>query len=250
MTIGIIGSGNVAWHLAKQFNKLNFDIQWVYSRNEDSGNALANEIQSNFYATFPHQKVDFMFICVNDDQIQKVVDLIPEDCSFVYTSGSIALSSLSCKHQNIGVFYPLQTFSKTKEVDFSETPIFIEASNPNFEEKLNQLASKMSKIVQVLNSEKRTQIHIAAVFANNFVNHLFYIAEQHLQKHDLDFKILKPLVVESIEKAFEIGPKNAQSGPAIRGDFNTIERHLSQLSSSEKEVYQLITKQILQLHHA
>lgn len=242
--IGIIGSGNVAWHLSRHLNDRGLNIEWIFSRNEQSGKELAAEIGTSYFDTFPEQTVDLVLICVNDDSIQTVLDQIPSSVPVAYTSGTKPLEDLRFAGERIGVFYPLQTFSKEREINLFEVPFFIEARNTSFAQELFDLAWKLSRKVKLANSVQRAELHLAAVIVNNFSNHLFYLAEQYLESKDLDWNDLRPLISETVAKLNDLDPYHAQTGPARRGDRETIQRQLDQLSSPLKELYAALTKSI------
>jgi predicted short-subunit dehydrogenase-like oxidoreductase (DUF2520 family) len=165
-----------------------------------------------------------------------------------HCSGSLPLSALNKYSENIGVFYPLQTFSKSRDVDFSEIPIFIESNSIKNEELLIKIASEISNSVSVLNSEKRKTLHISAVFACNFVNYFYSIAADILKSKDIPFDVLKPLILETAQKVQEIHPEKAQTGPAVRFDENIINTHLQELNnfSDYQQLYKSISKSIFE----
>jgi len=155
------------------------------------------------------------------------------------------LSALPQK-SHLGVFYPLQTFSKHLDINLSKVPFLIEAQSEKFQSELMQLASMISEKVIYANSEDRLHYHISAVFVNNFVNHLFALGKAHSDEHGLDWEVLKPLIHETVAKINSLDPLAAQTGPAVRNDQDTIHRHMGELSGIPKEVYALITQSIQQ----
>lgn len=245
-SIGIIGSGNVAWHLAHGFqSSTKVQVSWIYGRNQSSLLELQNSTGVPVFTTLPNIKVDLIIVCVNDDSIQSVLNQLPTECKVAYTSGVVNLDSLALSHVNCGVFYPLQTFTKGKSIDLKNVPFLIEAHDLSFAKKLEKLATLLSNNVQSMDSAQRKQLHIAAVFSNNFVNHLLFLAQKQLEKHAIDKDILTPLLVETINKCIAIGPYEAQSGPARRKDLQAIEEHKKELEGIDKEIYSLITDSIL-----
>ena len=163
----------------------------------------------------------------------------------VHTSGSVSISAIDNKNRQ-GVFYPLQTFSKSKEVDFKSIPICIETKNKKDFQILEKVAKSISNIVYKINSEQRKALHIAAVFVCNFVNHLYQIGNDICIENDLPFDILKPLIQETANKIFTLSPNQAQTGPAKRKDTQTINTHMSFLSDeNQKEIYKMLTKSII-----
>lgn len=244
-SIGIIGSGNVAWHLAKGVKKLkHIELSWIFSRNEQHHAELKREFEVDTHHHLPTIPVDLILLCVNDDALQTVLESLPKNQQIAYTSGSVELKEINTDFENLGVFYPLQTFSKNVLLDLSTVPFLIEARNIHFRNLLKEFAEKISKNVHFLDSEQRKQLHISAVFVNNFSNHLYYIAEKHAEKHQLDWDLLKPLMQESVRKVMQNNPFDTQSGPAKRGDIQTIEKHLQELDGTVKSIYQLLSESI------
>ena len=242
--IGIIGSGNVAWHLSRHLSDRGLNIEWIYSRNATSGRELAAYAGSTYSESLPDRAVDLILLCVNDDAIQSVLGSIPSSIPVAYTSGTKPLEDLHFSGENLGVFYPLQTFSKEREIDLFDVPFFIEGRNTAFAQDLFDLAWKLSRKVKFANSAQRAELHLAAVIVNNFSNHLFYLAQQYLNSKELDWNDLRPLISETVAKLNQLDPYHAQTGPARRGDRETIQRQLDQLSSPLKELYAALTKSI------
>ena len=152
-------------------------------------------------------------------------------------------------HKNHGVFYPLQTFSTQKSVDFANIPLCLEANKPEGLALLEQLAVKMGGPTHLIDSEQRKALHIAAVFVNNFTNHLYAIGESICQEHLVPFAVLQPLIAETADKIKSLSPLDAQTGPALRNDRNTLDNHLSLLTQeAQKKLYTSLTKSIQQLH--
>jgi predicted short-subunit dehydrogenase-like oxidoreductase (DUF2520 family) len=146
----------------------------------------------------------------------------------------------------IGVFYPLQTFSKRQKIAFEDIPILIEAENKKASRMLQKLANSISRHVHSVNSKDRMAIHVAAVFACNFTNYLLGAAEGLLKKQDFDLDLLRPLIAETLNKSLDMGPKNAQTGPAARGDLKVLDKHMEFLQGTDiQDIYQLITEKIL-----
>lgn len=247
--ITFVGSGKVAWHLAKAFDGAGFQIHQIVSRNEESGKALAKiyaaYFESNLKNVFADS--DFVFLTVPDKSIETVAQEISVDGPiFLHCSGSSAIESVSRYKTNTGVFYPLQTFTKDRRINYFEIPIFIEASNPETFQKIYELADVISNTVKHLDSEKRKYLHLSAVIANNFTNHLLGKAKMVMDMQNLPMEWLKPLVEETVKKAFELGPENSQTGPAIRHDESTILKHLEMLDINPelKRMYEWMTRDI------
>lgn len=241
--IGVIGSGNVAWHLAHHLKSSGLSIDWVFSRNLETGQALADELGCSFEEKIPSSTVDLVLICVNDDSIQAVLNEINNAQAVAYTSGTKHLHEITFEGE-LGVFYPLQTFTKGRTIDLFKVPFFIEAADTYFAQSLFDLAWKLSHKVEFASSEQRKHLHIAAVMVNNFSNHLFHLAKMHAEEHQLDWKALQPLMDETVSKLHDLTPFEAQTGPARRNDEVTIQEHLALLEDDSKLIYQLISKSI------
>lgn len=246
--IGIVGSGNVAWHLSHHLKNEGLIIDWIFSRNELTGKELARSIDAPFVASLDNQTSDLILICVNDDSIQSIISTFPDSIPLAYTSGTKPLQDLTKNSKKVGVFYPLQTFSKVKSVNLFEVPFFIEAADSTFAQQLFDLAWKLSRSVQFASSEQRKHLHLAAVMVNNFSNHLFYLANNYLTENQLDWSYLKPLIKETVSKLDTLSPFDAQTGPARRNDNATIETQLSLLEGDQKKLYQLFTESILKTY--
>jgi predicted short-subunit dehydrogenase-like oxidoreductase (DUF2520 family) len=191
------------------------------------------------------KKADLYILAVKDDVISKIVSNL-QNIAIVHTSGSVSMDVFDNNFTNHGVFYPLQTFSKNSELDFSETPICIEASNNEFENELINLGKKLSGNVIKINSEQRKQLHIAAVFACNFSNHMYTISAEILSRSNIDFKLLLPLINQTVKKLKDNKPSDMQTGPAKRDDKKVINAHLENMEDEiTKEIYQLISNAII-----
>lgn len=249
MKISLIGSGNVATNLAIGFHKTGHKIVQVYSQNQINAGELAQKTGSLPISSI-HQlnpAVDMILVCVTDKAIQTVIEKIGFEPQLIaHTSGSIPMNTLS-RFNNYGVFYPLQTFSKNRIISLTEVPICIEANSTDNKIKLEKLAKTITRSIKYLDSEERKQCHLSAVFANNFVNHFYVIAEQILKEKNISFELLKPLILETAVKVQSINPIEAQTGPAARYDTGTIETHLNELKSDKFEkLYRFVTESILE----
>lgn len=243
-TISIIGSGNVATHLAQAFCDQDINVSHILSRNEITGKLLAQKVQADFTADITSlPKNQLTIVCVPDDQIQQVINDIPPGIPVAYSSGSVELQNITTQNE-LGVFYPLQTFSKDNDVNMFNVPILIEASDETFSSYLFDLAWKISRKVEYANSEKRRELHLAAVWINNFVNHCIYQSKAICDEFELDASLLHPLLEETVRKALNNDPKDIQTGPARRGDISTIEKHLSMQTGLRKDLYELMTLSI------
>ncbi len=252
LKITIIGTGILAWHLAPELERAGHVINEIYGRSEDK----ALQISKNLYNPTITESLDFslstsslFIIAVSDNAIEFIASEIvfPDEAMVVHTSGSVPMSTLELTAlDRIGVFYPLQTFSKERKIKFSEVPMLIECNDQLAEHDLEEIASSISSNVTVVNSEDRLGIHLAAVFANNFTNHMIDIAGRLMENRDLDLELLKPLIRETVAKALDQNPVEAQTGPAVREDTETMQKHLDLLdfNSRYQELYQLISESI------
>jgi predicted short-subunit dehydrogenase-like oxidoreductase (DUF2520 family) len=241
MRITLIGSGNVATHLAAALKNAGHNIVQVYSRNMQNAALLAYHVKAEAIDDLHAINTDteLFIIATKDDAIGPLAEqLAPHQKLMVHTSGATDLYSLLAFSDNVGVFYPLQTFSKTKEVDFRNVPLCIEAKDEAAAKTLEQLAQTISKKVYPIDSEKRKALHLAAVFACNFPNYLYTIAQQIIAKQELDFELLRPLIQETAAKVQSADPATVQTGPAIRNDEITMDMH-RQLLEGEPELQQL-----------
>lgn len=243
----LIGAGNLASHIYRTFaesEKLRF-IQ-VYNRSLEHidfvspDTAVTDDMDQLLEA-------DIYFLCISDGAIAEVSkNLNFTNRLTVHCSGASAMNILNDKNR-IGVFYPLQTFLKASDADFSGIPICVEATNNQDKELLIALGNEISESVQEINSEQRAAIHVAAVFVNNFVNYLFQIGESLMEDNRMDFSLLHPLIEKTVMNVLQDSPKNLQTGPAKRNDKGTIEKHLNQLTNQEqKNIYKTITNAILE----
>ena len=244
----IIGSGNVAYHLAKAFHKNQIEISQIFGRNEKDLKAISNELNIPF-STINLEDAGFYLICVNDDSISEISKKIKkENCLVAHTSGSLPKEILDGNYRKAS-FYPLQTFSKSKELNYSEIPFFIEAENKDDVEMLKNLATKISDNVMESNYEKRKYIHLTAVFACNFVNHLFARAKEISDSQNIPFNYFLPLIDETVSKIHEIEPKLAQTGPAVRNDERILEIHKALISDEEHlKIYKTMNESIKKLY--
>lgn len=246
-----IGAGNLAWQLSKTLQNKGFRISQVYSRTENSAKSLADQISANYTTSLNeiNESADIYFIAIKDSAFEEVLPQINFNNKLVvHCSGSVPLSALKKYSENTGVFYPLQTFSKSRKVDFSEIPVFIEANSVKNEKILLEIASQISHSVSVINSDKRKTLHISAVFACNFVNYLYTIAADILKSKEIPFNVIKPLILETALKVQEMEPRKAQTGPAVRFDENIINEHFKELKSfpEYQQLYMSISKSIFE----
>ena len=242
----IIGSGNVAHHLIAAFAKSKkVEVIQVFARQKENVTPLfdSNKITS-IYTDLA--EADLYIIAVSDDAIATVSSQIPfKNRLVVHTSGTVSINSLDAKNRK-GIFYPLQTFTKDKAVDYSKVPICLESENETDFKLLENVAQSISNSVFKINSEQRKALHVSAVFVNNFVNQLYQIGNEICLENNIPFEILNPLIQETANKVISLSPKEAQTGPAKRNDTQTINTHLSFLTdATQKEIYKILTKSII-----
>jgi predicted short-subunit dehydrogenase-like oxidoreductase (DUF2520 family) len=238
----LLGSGNVATHLFRAFSKANeIEVIQVFSRTVSKD--FPESLQTTNFSKIA--EADIYIICVSDNAISSVSSQLEfENRLVVHTSGSSDINVLD-KKNNSGVFYPLQTFTKNKEVDFSEIPICLETETDTDYKILEKVAKSISNNVHAISGAQRKALHVAAVFVCNFTNHLYQIGNEICLKNSIPFEILQPLIKETAEKIQSISPSEAQTGPAIRKDYETIEKHIDFLTNeNQKEIYKIMTKSI------
>ena len=243
--INIIGAGNMAYQLTRAFyNHPEVRLQQLYNRSELSPEFNAFEIEKTHNLSLL-RPADVCIITVKDEAITEVSEKIPlENQLVVHTSGNTSIEAIDSKNRR-GVFYPLQTMNKQTIVDFEKVPFCLEAENTNDFYLLQRLASLLSTKIYALNSYQRRVLHLAAVFMNNFSNHLVYISEQICKENEVPFEILQPLLTETFAKLQNTSAYDAQTGPARRNDSLTISNHLAMLSDNYKEIYEIITNSII-----
>ena len=247
--VGFIGSGNVAHHLAHALDKAGHQIHQVISRHIQHAEQLAEP-----FGAFASDnlleldtKLDLVLICVSDDQIEAVAQhLTHSNLTIAHTCGAKHINTLSPASPNYGVFYPLQSFSKDRDVNMLQVPFLLEASNNNTQHILEVVAESISNSIRLVNSADRLKYHMSAVLVNNFVNHLYDQAAQYLESENLDFDVLRPIILETAQKVQGISPREAQTGPAKRGDQGTLDLHRSQLQTNPElsRIYEDLSKAI------
>ncbi len=241
----ILGAGNVAKHLYTAFyNQKSVNVVQCYNRkgillhSDQNPSFITKDIDSL-------KEADVYILAINDDAIKQVSSSLSlTNKLVVHTSGSVSIDSI-CSTNRKGVFYPLQTFSKIKTIDFNSIPLCIEAQSNADIEILKKLALTLTRKVFEISSEQRKMLHIAAVYVNNFANHLFTIGQDICEEHKIPFEILHPLILETAQKITFINPDLAQTGPAMRNDINTINQHTATLTNkSQQEIYKVLTRAI------
>ncbi len=252
--ISFIGSGNVATHLAKAFAKKGIEVVQIYSQTCDNSEVLAWQSNAKYICDLEELdvQVDLLIFAVKDDVIKLLAAQIlakKPDMKVAHTSGSVGLDAFG-NAPNSGIFYPLQSFSKTKYIAIAEVPFLITSENVSFKNELIELAKIISVNVYEYSDEQRKHLHIAAVFVNNFSNHLFALAQEYCEKHQIDFKLLLPLIHETIYKIDTLPPKMAQTGPAARKDTEILNKHLALLEIEDRHlynIYAMLTQSILNM---
>ena len=248
--IVLIGAGNVAHHLAPALLNAGLNLCQIYSRSIESARELGKKTgisyTADLFAVYPD--CDIYIFCVSDDALLPLFKSlrINKNALILHTSGSIPMSVFGAYVENYGVLYPLQTFSKKRVLNFGEVPLCIEASNESSRAILLSVAEKLSSQVRESSSEKRKKLHLAAVFANNFTNHLYGIAGKMLEEEGLDFSLLRPLIFETAHKVMLLSPEEAQTGPARRSDESILGMHKALLKNDKKllTLYSLLTDSI------
>jgi predicted short-subunit dehydrogenase-like oxidoreductase (DUF2520 family) len=253
MKIVCIGSGNVATHLAIALKAMGAELVQVWSQDSRNAEILAALIKAKTVLSWEELDLsaDFYIIAVKDDAIPEIAKQLKEvKGTVVHTSGATAMTALSGTGSGYGVLYPLQTFSKSKSVDLSNVPFCIEADRPETLEKISAIAHLLSSQVAEVSSEQRKILHIAAVFACNFTNHLYHLSSSLLEQHQLKFDLLKPLITETAQKIQHAQPFEVQTGPAIRDDQETMRKHLELLGGSPElqQLYETLSNSIKKTH--
>jgi predicted short-subunit dehydrogenase-like oxidoreductase (DUF2520 family) len=253
--IAMIGAGRLATNLCKALYHKGFRIVQVFSRTEEAAQALAGVVEADYTTSIDSITPDakLYIVALTDDALTENVAAIcrgkAEDALLVHTAGSVPMSIWEGHAANYGVLYPMQTFSKEHEVNFEEISFFVEASSAENAELLRRIAHTLSDKVYEVDSEKRKMIHLSAVFACNFTNHMYALAERILGRCDLPFDILLSLVDETARKVHELSPAVAQTGPALRYDSGVMERHEALLADDPEmqHVYHILSESIHKL---
>lgn len=248
MKIVIIGSGNVAYHLARAFTENKIPVSQIFGRNKSNLQLISEEVHLPYSHT-QLEDADLYLICVSDGSISDVSKLITKDnCLVAHTSGSLPKEILTGNYRKAS-FYPLQTFSKSVDLNYAEIPFFIEAENKKDVELLQDLAESISEKVMVSTYEKRKYIHLTAVFACNFVNHLFARAKEISDSQEIPFDYFLPLIKETTDKIEILEPKFAQTGPAVRNDERVLKAHEDLIKDEEQlKIYKVMNESIKEMY--
>ncbi|GAA4319057.1 DUF2520 domain-containing protein [Mucilaginibacter gynuensis] len=252
MRITIIGSGNVATHLAAAFKNAGHRIVQVYSRTMQNAALLAYHVGAEAIDELTHinTETDIFVISVKDDAIGGIAEVLAGyNKLIVHTSGASSLAFIKAFTDNAGVFYPLQTFSKTRELDFRNVPLCLEGADDEIVNTLQELARTVSNKVYLVNSDQRKILHLAAVFACNFPNYLYHVSQQLLAQHDLAFDLIRPLIDETAQKVQQHNPADVQTGPAVRNDEITMNAHLQLLDGQTdlQLIYEVLSQGIIKM---
>jgi predicted short-subunit dehydrogenase-like oxidoreductase (DUF2520 family) len=250
MNVSIVGSGNLASHLIPRLIEKGIKVQQLFSRNATTAKSLSRKYKIEFASTLNDidLNVDIILLCVSDTSIRTITPHFKNFAGIVcHTSGTAPIRDLNKHKGNNGVLYPLQTFSAKAKVDWNNIPVFVEGSNAATEKKVLQLAKRLSKKSFKLSSKQRKELHLAAVFVNNFVNACYTIAHTHLQKQNLKWEYLLPLIDQTTLKVHSHAPVDVQTGPARRNDQKIIQEHLQLLKKDKQalEVYRVMTSYII-----
>ena len=253
--IVLFGAGNLAFHLAGALHKSGYRIVQVYSRTEENARKLANKVNAkpitNYHEFDP--TADILIFALNDSVLPEIVNQIQFSGQLaLHTSGSLSMDVFKGKTDHYGVLYPLQTFSKFRKINFYEVPLLIEACTPKDLANLQMFASSLCARTVHASSSQRKQVHLSAVFASNFVNHMYAIGGDLAKKSGFTFDILKPIILESALKAIESGdPLASQTGPAVRKNTEIMAKHLEMLSESPnmQKIYTFVSNSIVEMHH-
>ncbi len=252
--IVLVGAGRVAFHLAKRLSSSpEYRIVQVFSRHQSSAEALIEEalayqgVQAIDDVRKLRPNADIYIFSLSDSALETVWSQMPKTKGlWLHTAGSVALSPMVEYNERSAVLYPLQTFSKERELDWSNLPLYLEVNKAQDRGEVELLAQALSPKIEWVDSRTRAKLHCSAVFACNFTNHLIDLSERLLQGANLDTKVLLPLIDETLAKLHELPAKEAQTGPAIRGDKNTMQTHLEALSDKPDlcQIYELLSQSI------
>lgn len=232
MRISFIGAGNLATRLGIALKAAGHEIVQVYSRTEASAQTLADLLgaEAVIRPEVLHSDASLYICALKDDALLEVLKKVDVGNGIlIHTAGSLSLEVLKPFAAKIGVFYPLQTFSKEREVDFRTIPVFVESSDKVVLYILKQIAVDLGSEVYEITYEQRLKLHLSAVFACNFVNYLYTISSELLAEQNLPFEVLKPLIRETAAKVQNLFPDQVQTGPAVRFDRKVMDKHLTLL---------------------
>ena len=240
----LIGAGNVAHHLAGALLKAGENLCQIYSRTLDSARQLGMKTGISYTAEVNevYPDGDIYIFCVSDDILPSIIKAIriPDDALILHTSGSQPMDVFKSYSKHYGVIYPVQTFSKKRELDFGEIPLCVEGNTSSVKERIKKFAEKLSDKIYEIDSAQRKELHLAAVFACNFPNYLYQVAGKLLEDKGLSFAMLRPLIFETAHKVMLLNPEEAQTGPAKRGDESIMNMHKNMLKN-DKDLLKIYT---------
>jgi len=254
--VAILGSGNVAYQLTRFLNKVGSPPKYIIPRSRKKGLSITDAVSPKTVVIegldLKYYDFSFLILCIPDNKIIEVLHEItlPDNCLIVHTSGSIPQDVFKAYFNSYFVMYPFQTFTKNRDIDLSNIPLFIEASDAQSYNRVENLGSIISQNIKSLDSKKRAELHLGGVITNNFTNHLIAEAFKYIQQAGLDRKDLMPLLQETLQKIESLGPEAAQTGPAIRGDDEVIAKHIQMLEKNQslKKLYSLFSGIIKDTH--
>jgi len=249
MNITLIGAGRLAYQLGKSLSKAGHKITEVYSRTETSAKALADLLETTYCCDLSKvsRDSDVYVFALKDSALEQVASQICPtigEALAIHTAGSMPMELFKGKARHYGVLYPMQTFSKERNVDFTDIPCFIEASDEASESKIRQMLEGVSQLIIKMDTDRRKKLHLAAVFACNFSNHCYAMAEKILKSEGIDFNVMLPLIDETARKVHDLSPAKAQTGPAVRWDENVIQNQSNQLEGIDRDIYMLMSESI------
>ncbi len=247
MRVAFIGSGRVATELALIFHFKGIDITGISSRNKNSGSKLASHLDCPFIEDPNELDAELIIIATNDASVRTLCASLSEDKFIAYTAGAVDLADLTRAHS--GVFYPLQTFTENRHLTVDEIPILLESNSEGMRNMMEKLCSITGLTFEYCSSPDRQKYHLAAVFVNNFVNHLIHKAQEQLLQNGLNWELLKPLLEETIAKIGDLSAFDAQTGPAKRNDQSTLNTHQGLLKDEELNIYEVLSRSIQNTHN-
>lgn len=246
----LIGAGNVAHHLAPALLKAGLNLCQIYSRSIESARELGRKTgityTADLFGIYPDG--DIYIFCVSDDVLPSIIKTIrmPDNALLLHTSGSQPMDVFKSYSKHYGVIYPVQTFSKKRELDFREIPLCVEGNTGPVKERIKKFAEKLSDKIYEIDSAQRKELHLAAVFACNFPNYLYQVAGKLLEDKGLSFAMLRPLIFETAHKVMLLNPEEAQTGPAKRGDESIMNMHKNMLKNNKDllKIYTILSEGI------
>ncbi len=243
-----IGAGNVATHVALAMKEAGFSILQIFSRSESSARSLAGKLKCSHTTNIKEvsSAADIYLFSLKDDSLRDTIAAMPSNNGlWIHTAGSIPMNIFHGYTERYGVIYPMQTLSKQRKTDFSKIPLFIEGNTGSSEAEIYNITQKLSENIIHMASDKRKYLHLAAVFACNFTNHMYTLAAKILEKQEINWHILQPLIDETANKLYSMNPENAQTGPAVRYDRNIMDQHLSMLKDKDMQlIYSMVSESI------